>query len=296
MALFRPLDLSEPIGVIALSGPVDPARLERGLAALAEWGRPVLRAPNLGRSSGYLAGDDGERLAGLETVLDQGATTLLAIRGGFGVTRLLDRLPWRRLVELQVRLVGFSDLTAALDPLIAAGGAVQVHGPMVAAGLETTENRLRLEALLEGRLVGEPLFTFGPEQVVREGVVSGPARGGNLSLLASLAGTRWQPRLGGAVVFLEDVCEPLYRLDRMLTQLRCSATFQGVKALISGSLWDSAEDQDEAGAWAGLLAEAAPGAAIVTGLPFGHGPLNLAFPLGATLELDTRAGTILWSR
>lgn len=294
MSSFRPLAPGAPLGVVALSGPVDPDRLERGLEVLRGWGRPLELAPNLGLVDGYLAGSDGQRLAGMVEVLDRGATTLIAARGGYGATRLLDRLPWRRLIEDRVRLVGFSDLTALLDPLVAAGGAPQVHGPMVAAGLEDRGNAERLRALLEGDLVGEALFSFGPDQVVRGGVVAGPARGGTLSLLASLAGTPWQPRLDGAVVFLEEVAEPPYRLDRMLTHLRCSGTFRGVKALISGSLWDCDRVGPGPVAWPGLLAEAAPDAVVVIDLPFGHGPVNLAFPLGAPVEVDTRAGLIGW--
>lgn len=294
MARFQPLGPNDPVGVVALSGPVDGDRLRAGLEGLGSWGRPVELASNLGRVNGYLAGSDDERLAGLLEMLDRGVTTLLAARGGYGVTRLLPRLPWRRLIDDGVRLVGFSDLTALLDPLVGAGGWAQIHGPMVAAGLDDPESCDRLLAVLEGRLVGEALFTFGPEQVVREGVVAGPARGGTLSMLASLSGTPWQPRLDGAVVFLEEVGEPMYRLDRMLTHLRCSATFRGVKALMSGSLWCCEQDHAGSDSWRNLLAEAAPEAVIVTDLPFGHGPVNLAFPLGATVGVDTRAGVIGW--
>jgi muramoyltetrapeptide carboxypeptidase len=294
MSRFQPLGPNEPVGVIALSGPVDGDRLGAGLEVLGSWGRPLELASNLGCVSGYLAGSDDERLAGLLEMLDRGVTTLIAARGGYGVTRLLPRLPWRRLIDEGVRLVGFSDLTAVLDPLVAAGGATQIHGPMVAAGLEDPDSAERLLAVLEGRLLGGALFTFAPEQVVREGAVAGPSRGGTLSMLASLSGTPWQPRLDGTVVFLEEVGEPMYRLDRMLTHLRCSATFRGVKALMSGSLWCCEQGGAGTDGWRKLLAEAAPEAVIVTDLPFGHGPVNLAFPLGATVEVDTRAGVIGW--
>ncbi len=171
MASFSPLTPGEPIGVVALSGPVDPTALEAGLAALRGWGRRVILAPNLLARSGYLAGDEGERLAGLERVLDDGGRVLLAARGGYGATRLLDRLPWERLAVGRATVVGFSDLTAVLNPLAARSGWGQVHGPMAAAGLARPGNATRLRALLEGGLVGRTLFRFPPP---RSPVTAGP--------------------------------------------------------------------------------------------------------------------------
>jgi muramoyltetrapeptide carboxypeptidase len=120
--------------------------------------------------------------------------------------------------------------------------------------------------------------------------------GGNLSLLTAMLGTPRQPDLDGSVLFLEEVGEPLYRLDRMLTHLAGSGTLRGVKALITGSLRGCRPAAQRANRWLELILEVAPEAApIVVDLPFGHGKVNLAFPLGATVEVDTDAGTIRWS-
>lgn len=294
MESWRSLEPGEPIGVVALSGPVDPARLEAGLEALRGWGHPVELAANLLDRTSYLAGPDEARLGGLIELLDRGVRTFIGSRGGYGSTRLLRTLPWRRLSAEGVRFVGFSDLTAVLNPL--AGSSVQVHGPMVGAGLARRSNADRLRALLEGRLVGEPLFRFGGSEVLRPGRASGVLMGGNLSLLASLVGTPWEPDLDGAVVALEEVAEPPYRLDRMLTQIAASASFAGVKALIGGTLHACRPKAQCLGRWTELLLEAAPdGVPVVTGLGFGHGARNLAFPVGATVEVDTGRGAVLWS-
>ena len=113
------------------------------------------------------------------------------------------------------------------------------------------------------------------------------------SMLAALAGTPWAPDLRGAVVFIEEVNEPIYRLDRLLTQLRVSGMLREVKALIAGDLWGC-----EPGCgtrWRQLLLEAVPEhVPVVHGLPFGHGPANLAFPVGAVVELDTDGGALIW--
>ena len=292
---WTPLQPGEPIGVVALSGPIDAARLEAGLVALRAWGHPLVEASNLHREDGYLAGTDAERLAGVEEVLDRGARWIVAARGGYGAARLLPRLPWRRLVEAGVRFIGFSDLTAIFNPLVSKGGAAQVHGPMVATGLAGTHNSKRLLSVLRGDMVGEVLFRFPHGSVVRGGRARGRALGGNLALLTSLLGTPWEPEFDDCVLFLEEVDEPLYRLDRMLTHLGGSGKLRNVKALIGGSLHGCRPASQRSDVWPRLLLEAAPpDIPIVVGLPFGHGATNLAFPIGAPVELDTGAQRVMW--
>lgn len=293
---FLPLAPGEPIGVVALSGPVDPSRLGEGLAVIEGWGHPVILAPNLEQRAGYLAGDDDRRVAGLRHVLERGARVVISARGGYGVTRILSQLDLADLVERDACFVGFSDLTALLNALAAAGGAPQLHGPMVGAGLARPRNATRLRAALTGALTGRRLFRFGPGNVVRPGVVRGRSFGGNLSMLVALVGTPHEPDLRGAVLFLEDVGEPLYRLDRMLTHLAGSGRLRDVKALITGSLRRCGPVDERARTWRRLVAEAAPeDAAVVVDLPFGHTARNLAFPVGAAVEVDTAAGDIRWS-
>ena len=296
MAGFVPLADGEPIGVVALSGPVDPRRLARGLEALASTGHPVELAPNLHDRTAYLAGGDDRRLGGLLHLMERGARVLVAARGGYGASRLLGRLPWDRLVESRAVFVGFSDLTAVMAPLTARGGSVQVHGPMVGVGMDREENLRRMLAVLRGELVGRPMFRFSGRSVVRPGRARGRAIGGNLTVLCSLLGTPWEPPWEGSVLFVEEVGEPLYRLDRLLTQLGSSGRLNGVKALIGGSLRGCRPARGREERWRELLVEAAPpGIPIVVNRPFGHGVRNLAFPVGATVEVDTAAGCITWS-
>lgn len=295
-SIWKPLEPDEPIGVIALSGPVDPVKLEAGLTVLRGWGHPVIEAANLRAEEAYLAGSDAERLAGLDEVVAAGARWLIAARGGFGSTRLLPSLSLERLRDRGVSLIGYSDLTAFLNPLAQNGGAVQVHGPMAAAGLTRPDNARRLHALLKGEFAGATLFRFSESAVARPGRAAGPALGGNLTLVASLLGTPWEPDFDGCVLFLEEVGEPLYRLDRLLTHLRCSGRLRNVKALIGGSLRGCGPVSDRACRWRQMLEETAPPEApVVVGLPFGHGATNLAFPIGATVELDTDRRRITWS-
>ena len=294
---FSPLGDDEALGVVALSGPAEPSGLDRGLEALLGMGRRVLVAPNVrARSSlGYLAGEDDRRLEGLRWVLDAGARILVAVRGGYGVARLLPRLPWDRLVAERVTFVGFSDLTALLNPLAARGGVIQVHGPMVAFGMEKRRVRRRLFDVLDGPPAAGELFRFSGRGVVRPGRARGHVVGGNLTVLCSLLGTPYEPDWDGAVLFLEEVNEPIYRLDRLLTHLRTAGRLTNVRAVVGGSLRGCHPAGERDDAWDRLLKEAAPvGVPIIVGLPFGHGARNLAFPIGAEVELDTEDGRILW--
>ena len=295
MSNWRNLDPDEPIGVVALSGPIDPVKLGNGLKVLRRWGNPLELAPNIdhGDDHGYLAGADDDRLAGLDELLHRGVRTFIAARGGYGLTRVMDRLPWSRLIGEGTRFVGFSDLTALLNPL--ASSTVQIHGPMVAAGFARPDNSRRLLRMLRGECRGEPLFSFERSRVLRHGKGAGMVRGGNLSLMVSLMGTPWEVDLEGSVLMLEEVAEPPYRLDRMLTQLAHSKGFDGVTALVSGRLHACRPRVECAKVWSERLFALAPeGVPIVTGLPFGHGADNRAFPIGATVVVDTERGEVIW--
>ena len=291
---FRPLAPGEPIGVFALSGPVDPARLEAGLERLRSWGHPVVEAPNV-RKRGpvrYMAGTDDERLDGLLGLLDAGVRVAVSARGGYGVMRLAGRLPVARLAGAGVCLAGFSDLTPLLVRL-AAAGAPQVHGPVVASLTGDAGSAEGLRRLLTGEIrPGGVVMAFGPDEVVRPGTAAGTLLGGNLTMLAASLGTPLETDLAGSILVLEDINEPIYRIDRLLTQLRLSGRLNGVKALIYGDLHEF--EPDDRNRLRELLLEAVPGVPVIAGLPFGHGRRNDPFPLGIAGALDTAAGTLLW--
>ncbi len=250
-------------------------------------------APNIGQRTGYLAGADEERVAGLGSLLDSDVDVILAARGGYGITRILPGLPWKELARWGGWLVGFSDVTA----LHAAAGSrfprATLHGPMGTTLARHGPSSERLFAWWRGT-APRSLFRLSPGQVLRAGSARGVAVGGNLSVLAALVGTAYEPDYSGAVLFVEDVGEPLYRLDRLLTQLRQSSRLATVKAVIAGRL--ASCGRGEVGwreRWRSLLAEAAPPTAVVLeGLPFGHGAANTPVPLGVEVAVDTAVGEI----
>lgn len=291
-ALPFPVPNGGRIGVFALSGPVSAERLASGVRRLESEGFEVELAPNLALHQRYLAGSDSERLAGLEWLLERGVDALLAARGGYGAMRVLPALPWERLSRWGGWIVGFSDVTVLHAAAAGRYPYATLLGPMVTTLARHEDSARRLVAWLR-REVPARISAVTPRHVVRGGTARGVAIGGTLSLLASLVGTPYDYDYDGAVLFVEEVGESLYRLDRLLTHLRLSSRLARVQAIVSGRLVGCS--RGEAGwreEWRRLLAEAAPQAVVVEGLPFGHGSRNLSIPIGVEVAVDTAAGSI----
>lgn len=287
------MDYGARIGVFALAGPVVRERVEAGIELLREAGYEVVPAANLYARRGYLAGNDEERLAGLEALLDAGVDALIAARGGYGITRLLPRLPWKRLAEWGGWVVGFSDVTAFHAGLAARFPNASLHGPMVSTLARHAPSTHKLLGWLRGN-PPRSLFRLTDRQVVRGGVTSGVAVGGTLAILAALEATEFVWDCDGAVVFIEEVGEPLYRLDRLLTQLKQTSRLAHAKAIVGGRLVRcGVREPGWREKWRELLLEVAPpGAVVLDGLPFGHGRVNIPVPMGVEVTIDTTLGVV----
>lgn len=288
-----PLGHGDLVGVWAPASPPREDEVARGLQVLEGAGLRVCLASNLRAKKLYLAGGDEARLAGLHELLQAGVKALWAVRGGYGVMRLLPRIPWDQLASWGGWLVGYSDLTALHCAACRRFPRVTIHGPMVTALGRAKLATARVLAMVQG----EPpkvLFRFSPRAVLRGGRACGWLVGGNLSLLASLVGTPYEPPWEGVVLAVEEVGEPGYRLDRLLTQLALAGKLERLAGVLVGGL--SRCGRGEAGfraAFAERLLELTPSRCpVVMGLPFGHLRRNLAFPVGAAVVLDTDRGTV----
>jgi muramoyltetrapeptide carboxypeptidase len=284
--------VGDRVGVAALSGPVDPERLARGMEGLREVGFKPIPAANLASREGLFAGSDDERLAAFhELAADPSLSAIFFARGGHGLLRVLRGIDWGLLAAHPRAYVGYSDLTPFLLQVVARLGLVAFHGPMVAAdfgrGLEASE-RESLLAALRGEPEGVPLAG-----VAVDGEAEGPLLGGCLSLLTGTLGTAYAPDLDGALLFWEDVNEPLYKLDRMLTHLRLSGTLAGIAGMVVGT--PPAGDGGDPGLWPQVLRDATEGRKPVAwGVPSGHGVPNLTLPLGRRARLDAASGRLLF--
>lgn len=278
------------VGVAALSGPVDPVRLAQGLAELSRLGFVPVPARNLSLREGLFAGADGERAEAFHELADDPSlTAIFFARGGHGLMRILPLLDWNRLAATPRAYVGYSDLTPFLLNVVERLGWVAFHGPMVAAemarGLAAEEGASLLAAL-----AGEPRREIALGRVMAGSQPPvGRLLGGCLSLLAGVAGTPFATPLDDAVLFVEDVAEPLYRVDRMLTQLDLSGSLTAIRAMVFGASIFSVLDDDTAA----LMRARAGDRTAAFALPAGHTTPNLTLPLGCHARIDADSSLLV---
>lgn len=282
------------MGVAALSGPVDPVRLAAGLDALRGLGFIPVLADNVRSRHGLFAGSDAERLAAFHRLAaDRDLGAIFFARGGWGALRLLPALDWDLLAARPRAYVGYSDVTPFLLAVVRRLGLAAFHGPMVATdlarGLSLGESESLLGALAGRFPAAEPVAGW-----LRPAAAQGPLVGGCLSLLTAVLGTPYAADLAGAVLLLEDVAEPAYRVDRMLTHLRLSANLDTIQAMVVGHL-SVPDDAEPAGAVPPWAAESLAGFSwpAAWGVSSGHGVPNRTLPLGLTARLAPAAGVVV---
>jgi muramoyltetrapeptide carboxypeptidase len=288
---LRPGDV---VRVVAPCGPFERKRFDAGIGWLREAGLVPAHDQGIFARSGYLAGDDARRLAELEAALaDRAARAIWVARGGYGAMRLLGQLEPRAVATAPRWLVGFSDVTA-LHALWQRAGLASVH----AANLASLEDwRAPACEALRGLLFDGTAVSLSGRPVAGKGVARGPLVGGNLALLAGLAGTGCLPDLQGAIVLVEEVREAPYRIDRMLTQLELAGVLAGAAGFAIGQLSDCDPPRGEPEAPGALevVTErlARLGVPVLAELPLGHHRTSMAVPLGVEATLDCAAGTLL---
>lgn len=282
------------IRIISPAGPADSAAVKRGAERLRGWGYRVEIAPNALGRDGYLSGSDAERLTDLlEALFDPAVKGVICSRGGYGSGRLLGDIPWEGVAATPPKpFVGFSDVGVLQVALWARAGWVTYSGLQAAHGLggDTPDRAAQhISRALEGKLV--PELGWSADKPLRlEPVNAGGCRGILLpiclSMLVSLIGTPFLPRLDGLILALEDTAEPPYRIDRMFWQLAASGVCGGIAGILLGAfLLSGQEISDEAGASArrhigGL------GVPIWRGLPYGHLNDRMTLPVGAFAEVQ----------
>ncbi|HEX3865793.1 MAG TPA: LD-carboxypeptidase [Gemmatimonadaceae bacterium] len=290
-----PLDTGARVALIAPAGPLrDEAELETAINSVRSLGwEPAVGAHVLERD-GYLAGSDERRLADLDRFArDDTVAAIWCIRGGYGAMRLLDRLDydaWRRRPKA---LIGFSDVTALHCAIGRAADLVTFHGPTARATLSPFSRTSLVEAVCAG---ASRALLAPAADILHGGRGRGHVTGGNLAIVAALLGTPFAPNFDGAILVLEDVNEAVYRIDRMLTQLRLSGALDRLRGIAFGHFTDvPAEPDDHARPLAAVLGEFAGrcGIPCLANIPLGHIHDQWTLPLGAAATLDADARTLV---
>lgn len=283
------------IGVVAPAGATEVAAVHAGVRWLEQAGYRVRIGESVFRREGFLAGTDSERAADLEAVFaDRDVRAIFAARGGYGSGRLLPLFDVRVAHQQPKIFVGYSDLTFLLNHLVQQAALVTFHGPMVIGLPEQTEGAVRLLALLRGDRVGWNLLA---EKIVQPGTAEGIIVGGCLSVVVATLRTRYEIETTDRLLFLEDVNEKPYRIDRMLTQLRQARKLDGVAGVMFGEMPGCVADPREEVAVGDVIREAFANAPypVVSGLPTGHGHGAATVPLGIRARLAGERLTLLES-
>ncbi|MEP6762740.1 MAG: LD-carboxypeptidase [Gemmatimonadaceae bacterium] len=293
--LVEPLPLLQGarVALISPSGPLKgESDVTRAVATAESLGwRPVV-FPNALQHEGYFAGRDDLRANDLNAAIaDPEIDGIWCLRGGYGAMRLLNRIDVSPLRERPKPLIGYSDITA-LHSAWHRAGVMSYHGPVARAELTPFSRESLQRAVI---LRGDSAGTASDAETLREGRATGRLAGGNLALVAALAASAWRVDFRDSIAILEDVNEPMYRIDRMMVQLQLAGAFDGCRGLVFGHCTDMPKSIDEGDrSLRDIVQETgdALGVPTILGVPLGHIDDQWTLPLGAAAVLDTRTKTL----
>lgn len=299
--IFPPsLTKGATIGLISPAGKVNPDILPAITAALEKQGFTTITAPNALTSHFQFAATDELRLADLQWMMDNDAIdAILCLRGGYGTVRILDQIDQTRFKQNPKWLIGFSDITALHALFQNKLNTVSIHGPMAKHIIDAEPGRADIEALWQMLRGDKMIYENAPNELNRLGRVTGRLIGGNLSLLYALRGTPYDIDPDGAILFIEDVSEYLYHLDRMMQNLKLSGLLKRLSGVIVGQFTDMKDNESPFGqSTYDIIAEALRDCTcpVVFNFPAGHCEPNYPLPLGAsvTIEVDESSSRITY--
>jgi len=292
MSLHKPPRLrhGDLIGVISPAAAVETEALRHGCEALERLGFAVRVGPHALDRQRFLAGTDQARASELTAMFrDPLVHAIFCSRAGYGSGRLLPFLDFPALSQTGKIFLGYSDVTLLLNAFVQQAGLVCFHGPLVADEFANGFSARALTHLL-GLLTtgsGEERITF--PTVIHDGVAEGRLLGGCLSLLVTTLGTPFALETTGAILFIEDVGEKPYRIDRMLTQLKQAGRLDGLAGVLFGEMSGCLGEHNDPTLLLSIIADVFSDYSypVGFGLPAGHGGENLVLPLGTRVQLDT---------
>ena len=285
--------MSKRLAIVAPSGRLpEPAEADRAARFFAARGWNVQAGESVFGQDTRFAGDDAVRAADLMAyACDPETDLVLAARGGYGLTRLLDRLDFVAIARRAPILVGYSDFTAFNLAYLAAVGGVSYQGPSAVDFARELPNPFTVGQFFAALESDEHVLRFATEAAPL--AVQGLLWGGNLAMVCALLATPWFPQIDGGILFLEDVNEPAYKVERMLLQLAQAGVLERQRAIVLGAFSPMPIMASDYGfAFEDVLARLMQACAtpIVTGLPFGHVPQKAMLAVGAQARLEVEQG------
>lgn len=294
------LKKGDTIGLIAPASAFSDEQYQKAIEHLTAFGFKIKEGQHLHDERGYFAGEDQGRAADINAFFaDDSVQGIWCLRGGYGTTRILSMLDYKTIKANPKALIGYSDITALLMAIYHETGLVGFHGPVAASEFtEFTENSFR-EVVMDGKAAVYKLAAANIEKgledaayesrTIKGGKAEGKLLGGNLSLLSAMIGTPYMPSAKGAIVFIEDIGEKPYRVDRMMTQLLESGWLKAAKGLAFGIFNDCQPDEGERSL---SLKEVIDDRSkslnipIAYGYSFGHIDNQMTLPIGAKVAMD----------
>lgn len=291
------LKLNDKVVIVSPSGNVSPAYVTKTVSILQEWGLDVSVSENALRETGRFSGFVEQRLSDLQTAMDDDEVKMIfCSRGGYGAVHLLDRLDFSSIKKNPKWLIGYSDITA-LHAALQSNGVMSIHGPM--AEHFSTEGNSNLSVLYTKAAVsGKDLNYSVPVEyplINRLGKATGTLFGGNLSVFTSLLGSDYIKIPKNGILFIEDIGEEPYRIDRMIHQLKIAGVFNNIRGLIVGQFTEYEEDNRMYGTLYDSILHAVQefDFPVCFGFPVGHTSINLPIIMGGKATLSIRKDTVL---
>jgi muramoyltetrapeptide carboxypeptidase len=300
MKILKPpaLKKGDVIGIVSpASSPDDFTRIEQGVKYLESLGYRVKLGKHIFKRYGYLSSTDDERADDLnEMFADEKVKAIICVRGGYGTPRLLDKVDYNLIKKKPKIFVGYSDITALQLAIFKKTGLVTFSGPMLAVDIYSNFDSFAEDffwRILTSR--EKKIEIKNPNGVelntLKSGKATGTLLGGNLSLIASIMGTKYQPSFNDSVLVIEDIGEEPYRIDRYLSQLKNSGVLYKINACILGQFTDCAPKEPEKSLTLEQIFNDYLGnlkIPVISNLSYGHIPQKLTLPLGARVRVDAK--------
>ncbi|MEQ8520788.1 MAG: LD-carboxypeptidase [Vicingaceae bacterium] len=298
--MIRPPNLKkgDRVALLSTARKIDAAILNDATEVFGKWGLEIVPAPKLFAAQDQFAGSDDERIENLQWALDDPSVkAILCARGGYGTARIIDHLNWKVFLDLPKWIIGYSDV-CVLHGHLQNMGVESLHASMpVNFDNNSPESLQGIQDALFGSTIG---YQFAPDSFNTPGSASGPVVGGNLSIMYSLVGSSSMPPLKGSILFLEDLDEYLYHIDRMIVALKRAGVFETISALVVGGMTDMNDNEIPFGKnpveiIADQLEEYS--FPISFGMPAGHLSDNLPLIFGrpAHLEVNEQGSSLKFS-